>query len=152
MLKQIIKAGFLAGILDITAACINAYATRKIMPGYVLKYVASGVFGDAAFKGGYGMMLIGLLFHFIIAFSCTAVFFMLYPKIKFLRYSVILNSLLIALIAWTITTQLIIPISNVPKGGSFDLARAAIAAGILFVCIGLPVSILAKRYFGKVVN
>jgi hypothetical protein len=150
MLKEIIKAGLLAGTLDITAACVNAYASRKIMPGEVLKYVASGVFGKAAFEGGYGMMLMGLLFHFIIAFACTAVFFLLYPKIKFLRYSHVLNSLLIALIAWAVTTQVIMPMSNVPKGGSFDITRAAIAVGILFICIGMPISILARKCFGMI--
>jgi hypothetical protein len=147
MLKQIVKAGLLAGGLDITAAFINAYASRKIMPGAVLKYIASGVFGNAALKGGYGMMFMGLLFHFTIAFACAAVFFMLYSKMKLLRYSHILNSLLIALIAWAVTTQVIIPISNAPSSGSFDLTRTAIAIGILFICIGIPISVLAKKHF-----
>jgi hypothetical protein len=150
MLKQIIKAGLLAGSLDITAAFVNAYASRKIMPGDVLKYIASGVFGNAAFKGGYAIMLMGLLFHFVIAFACAAVFFILYSKIKFLRYSHVLNSLLIALIAWAVTTQIIIPISNIPKAGSFDITRAAIAVGILFICVGMPISVLAKRYFDAI--
>ena len=150
MMKQIIKAGLLAGTLDITAACIQAYVSRKIMPGDVLKYVASGVFGNAAFKGGYGMMFMGLLFHFTIAFACAAIFFMLYAKIKLLRYSHVLNSLLIALVAWAVTTQVIMPISNVPKPGSFDLKRAAIAIGIIFICIGMPISVLAKKYFDSI--
>ena len=150
MIKQIMKAGLLAGTLDIAAACIQAYAVRRIMPGDVLKYVASGVFGSAAFEGGYGMMFMGLLFHFFIAIACAAVFFVSYPKIELLKNSIVLNSLLIALTAWAITTQVIVPISNVPKGGSFDLTRAAIAIGILFICIGMPISVLAKRYFNRV--
>ena len=142
-----VRAGLIVGTLDILAAFIQYYINTQKNPLIVLKFIASGVFGNAAFKGGYGMMLMGLLFHFIIAFACAAVFFILYPKLKFLRYSHVLNSLIIALTAWAVTTQIIVPISNVPKAGSFDLTRAAIAIGILFFCIGLPISVLAKKYF-----
>jgi hypothetical protein len=146
MLKAILKATLLAGSLDISAAFIQVYLRNKTMPSAVLKYIASAVFGKAAFAAGYGMMAWGLLFHFIIAFACAAVFFLLYSKLNFLKYSYMLNALLIALVAWTITNLVILPLSNVPKG-SFNLTRAAIAATILFVCIGLPISIGAKRYF-----
>lgn len=152
MLRAIFKATLLAGSLDITAACINAYLSRGVSPGYVLQYVASGVFGKEAFNSSYGIMLMGLFFHFIIAFSCAAVFFLLYPKLKFLKYSIVLNSLLIVLVAWAVTTLIIVPLSNVSKGGTFNLARAAISIGILFVCIGLPISILVKRYYEKAIR
>lgn len=146
MFKAILKAALLAGTLDISAAFIQVYLKNKTMPSAVLKYIASAVFGKAAFAGGYGMMAWGLLFHFIIAFACAAVFFLLYPKLSFLKYSYVLNALLIALVAWVVTHLIVLPVSNVPKG-SFNLANAAIATGILFVCIGLPISVLAKRYF-----
>jgi hypothetical protein len=146
MFKAILKATLLAGTLDISAAFIQVYLKNKTMPSAVLKYIASAVFGKAAFAGGYGMMAWGLLFHFIIAFACAAVFFLLYPKLSLLKYSYVLNALLIALVAWVVTHLIVLPVSNVPKG-SFNLTNAAIATGILFFCIGLPISILAKRYF-----
>jgi hypothetical protein len=149
MFKQILKTTLLAGSLDITAAFTQAYLKSHVLPSDVLKYIASGVFGKAAFEGGYGMMALGLLFHFIIAFACTLFFFLLYPKLKFLKYSHVLNSVLIALVAWGVTNLIIMPLSNTPKG-TFNLSRAAIAVGILFVCIGLPISIMSKKYyFGK---
>jgi hypothetical protein len=50
---------------------------------------------------------------------------------------------LIALVAWAVTNFIIMPLSKLPKG-NFDLSRAAIAAAILFVCIGLPLALMAK--------
>ncbi len=147
--KQILKTTLLAGSLDITAAFIHAYISKGSTPDIILKFIASGAFGKEAFKGSYGIMLIGLLFHFIIALGCTLVFFLLYPKLKFLHYSVLLNSLLIAIVAWVVTTQIIIPLSEI-KPGVFNIEKAFIAVGILFVCIGLPISLMAKKYYTKV--
>jgi uncharacterized membrane protein YagU involved in acid resistance len=146
MIKQVLKATLLAGTLDICAAFIQAYSTHKIPPLTILKYIAGGVFGKEAFTGGYHMAAFGLLFHFIIAFACALIFFLLYPKLKFLKYSVVLNSVLIALVAWAVTNFIIMPLSKLPKG-NFDLSRAAIAVAILFVCIGLPLALMAKRYY-----
>jgi hypothetical protein len=106
------------------------------------------VAGKAAFTGGYEMMAIGLLFHFIIAFACTAVFFLLYPILKILHHKIILNSLLIAIVTWAVTTQMVIPFSKIQQP-PFDAGKAAIAAGILFLCIGLPVSLSAKKFYSS---
>ena len=96
----------------------KAYATNGTTPAIILKYIASGVIGKIAFAGGYGIMAMGLLFHFIIAFACTVVSFMLYPKLKFLHQSILLNSLFIALAAWAVTTQIIIPLSEIKPGST----------------------------------
>lgn len=149
MFKQILNTTLLAGSLDISAACIQAYATNGTTPDIILKYIASGVLGKEAFVGGYGIMAMGLLFHFLIAFACTVVFFLVYPKLKFLHHSILLNSILIALLAWAVTTQIIIPFSKI-EPRIFNLKKAATAVAILFVCIGLPVSIMAKRYYSNV--
>jgi len=148
MWKQICKAAFIAGCLDITAACIQAWLAKGITPEVVLKYIASGVFGKDAFSGGIGYILFGLLVHFAIAFACTFIYFLAYPKLKFLHIHILLSSLLIAVIAWAITTRLIIPLSNI-RPAPFNITKALTAIVILYVCIGLPVSYFAKRYYSK---
>ncbi|MEO5947718.1 MAG: hypothetical protein ABIP79_12950 [Chitinophagaceae bacterium] len=148
MWRAILKTTLIAGTLDIIAACLQAYLVKETMPAVVLKFIASGVYGKTAFEGGYEMMAIGLFFHFVIAFACTVIFFFLYPKLNFLKHSILLNSLLIALSAWTVTTQIIIPASKI-QPGVFNLGKALIAAGILFLCIGLPVSWFTKKYYSN---
>lgn len=58
MWKPIFKTTLLAGSLDITAACVNAYISNKIMPGRVLQYIASGIFGKDAYAGGMASWLL----------------------------------------------------------------------------------------------
>ena len=79
-LKTILLSGLLVGTLDILAACTDFYIARGKNPVAVLNYVASGIIGKTAFSGGSGVALLGLLCHFIIAFSFTGFFFWLYSK------------------------------------------------------------------------
>jgi hypothetical protein len=144
--KQILKLTLLVGSLDIIAAFMNGYFRNGLMPATILKFIASGVFGEEAYSRGYDMMAIGLVFHFVIAFACTAIFFSVYPHIGFLKKSHLLNSFLIGLIAWSITTLVIMPLSKTATI-PFNLLSAAIAIGILIICIGLPLSISAKKFY-----
>lgn len=146
MWKQILKITLIAGALDITAACTQAWIVKGTMPDIILKYIASGIFGKDAFAGGTGMILFGLLMHFLIAFACTLAYFLLYPKLKFLHWNIFLSSFLIALVAWTVTTRLVIPMSQI-KPGAFDIKKALIAVSILYACIGLPISYFTKRFY-----
>jgi hypothetical protein len=148
MWKQILKTGLLAGTLDIVAACTQAYVMRGTTPDTVLKFIASGVLGSTAMKGGAEVALLGLLFHFVIAFSCTIIFFLVYPKLQVLHKSIALNSLLIAVVAWAVTTLIIIPLSKIHPA-PLQLQRAVIAISILYVCIGLPVAAAAKKLYVK---
>lgn len=146
--KHVIITGFIAGVLDITGACLASYFSKGLVPGTVLKYVASGVFGKAALEGGYGMMAWGLFFHFIIAYSCTVVFWGVYPKIDFLKKSIFINAVLIALTAWAVTNLIIIPLSRIgmPK---FTISSVTRAVTVLILCIGLPISYGTKKYYHK---
>lgn len=45
-------AGLIAGVLDLTAACVYAWARAGVTPMRVFHTVASGVLGPNAFTGG----------------------------------------------------------------------------------------------------
>jgi hypothetical protein len=148
MRKQIFKATVIAGCLDITGACIQAYLSKNITPDILLKFIASGVFGKAAFSGGFEFMLFGLFMHFVIAFACTLTYFLIYPKLKLLQKNILLSSLFVALIAWAITARLVIPLSKI-QAPAFDFTKALIAIAVLYFCIGLPITFFTKQFFCK---
>ncbi len=146
MIKIILKTTLIVGTLDIIAACLQAYIKSGVTPDRVLAYIASGVFGKAAFSGGLPMQIMGLLFHFLIALACTACFFWLYLVIPILHKSLLINSLIIALVAWTVTTRFIMPLTPI-RQPPFDFVNALQAVAILFFCIGLPIAYFARQYF-----
>lgn len=143
-ISKILAAGLLVGALDICAACLQYYIKTGKNPDNVLKFVASGVFGKEAFTGGALMSVCGLLFHFLIAFIFTTFFFFIYPRLKFLSFNVIITAILYGVFTWTVMNRIVLPLSNTPPL-PFTWTGAAIAAGILTLCIGLPLSIIAKR-------
>lgn len=148
MRQTIFKTTLLAGTLDIVAACIHAYALRGTMPSQVLRYVASGVFGTSAFTRSDVMLFWGLLFHFIIAFSCTVCYFLVYPKIRLLMKSWLLGAFAIGVVAWCVTNLIVVPLSNTPKS-TFDITKVPVALGILIICIGGPIAYMASIFFRK---
>ena len=63
LFAEIIKAGLLVGTLDILAAFLNYYITTGNKDVFtVLRYIASAVFGRAAFAGGVNSVVAGLFF------------------------------------------------------------------------------------------
>ncbi len=142
----ILLSGLLVGSADITLACVNAYARNHVPPERVLKYVASGAFGKEAFSGGPWMIALGLLFHFMIAFSFTLLFFYAYPKIKWLGTHKIITGILYGLFVWIVMDLMVLPQTNVPPF-RFLWSRAVINLLILIVAIGLPLSFLASGFY-----
>jgi hypothetical protein len=146
VIKTVLWVGLLVGSLDIVAACINAKISNDVSPIRVLQYVASGVFGKAAFSGGTMMAVYGLLFHFMIAYGCTIFFFWLYPRVKWLSKNSWITGMVYALFIWIVTTRIIVPLSNTPPA-TFRFDRASLAWGILVVAIGWPLAFFAKRFY-----
>lgn len=141
--RGVLISGLIVGTADILCACINANIQRGTKPGLVLEYIASGALGAKAFGGGLGMQLAGLLFHFIIAYALTIVFFLLRPS----SAMKIFTGIMYGCFAWVITNLLIVPLSDVPKS-PFKPWKEAINAGILILAIGIPLAYL-EPYFRK---
>jgi hypothetical protein len=74
-LNTILWSGLVAGLLDATAGVVVYYIFLGLNPLQVLQYIASGIFGPSAINGGVGMIVAGLLLHFLIAYVVAAIFF-----------------------------------------------------------------------------
>ncbi|MCH5720887.1 hypothetical protein [Niabella hibiscisoli] len=148
MKKEIFKVTLISGMLDIMAAFSQAYMVRKTPPDIVLRYIASGLFGKPAFSGGVIYPTLGLVFHFLIVFACAVTYFWLFTRVALLRRSVLLSAFLIALVAWVVTTQVVIRLSKI-TAAPVELNSALVAIVILWICVGLPIAFMAKQHFKK---
>ena len=144
----IIKTGLVAGSLDIIFALAQYYLKTGKNPIVLLKYIASAVLGKEAFTGGYPMVVTGLLFHFLIAFAWTIFFFLLYPRIPLLAKNKIITGLLYGVFIWLVMNLVVVPLTKIPPS-SFNAVKAIIGMLILMIAVGLPISLLARRYFLK---
>ncbi len=71
--RLILRAGIIAGTLDIIAAIIMSSVVRKTATAEkVLQSVASGLIGKGSYQGGIATAALGLLLHFMIAIIFAA--------------------------------------------------------------------------------
>jgi hypothetical protein len=144
-LKSALLSGSIVGVLDGTAACVNAYLASSVFPDRVFRFVASGFFGPEAYTADSSMIVWGLFFHFIIAIGWTFLFFILYNRINFLSKHVLLSGMIYGLIIWLAMNLLIVPMSQIgPR--PFAVKGSLIMIGIHLFVIGVPISYLANRF------
>ena len=145
MLKAILKTGLIAGTLDILAAIV---ILAKMNAVGVLQYIASGVFGKEAFSGGTATVIAGLIFHYIIAISFTTFYFIIFPYVPFLGKQRLISGVLYGAFVWSVMNLVIVPLSNTSKS-ALTWNGVSLNMAILIVCIGLPISLLANKYYSS---
>jgi len=145
-LTTILLSGLLVGTLDILAAFVDFYISRGKNPLVILNYIA-GAAVDKTTAAGTGGALIGLLFHYTIAFSFTILFFWLYARINWLSKNWIVTGIVYGLFIWLMVNQVILRFTNltVPPINKIDIMKASKAALILICMIGLPLSFIAHN-------
>jgi hypothetical protein len=145
-LQTILLSGLLVGTLDILSAFVDFYISKGKNPIIILNYIA-GAAVDKTTAAGTGGALIGLLFHYTIAFSFTILFFWLYARINWLSKNWVITGIVYGLFIWIMTTQVMLRFTNltVPSINKIDIMKASKAALILICMIGLPLSYIAYR-------
>lgn len=135
--------------MDALAASIYSYVKSTVTPDAVFRYVASGVFGKEAFTGGLVMIAWGLLFHFIIATGWTMLFYLAYPKFKFLFKSRVLLGISYGLVVWLMMNLVVVPLSLAPSGPlKFTTGTFSMIMIHMFV-IGVPIAFLSSKFYAK---
>src|SRR5579864_1902011 len=77
-LLAIAVGGLIAGTLDLTQACILFGAKIPLV-------IAAGLLGREALHGGIATYLLGVLLHFFIAFSATAIYYAASRRLVFMK-------------------------------------------------------------------
>jgi len=140
--------GLIAGILDITYACIFSYVRRGTRPGTVLQSVASGAFGQRAFTGGAKMVVLGGIFHFLIATVAAVIYYLASRGLRFLITHAASCGILYGVGVYLLMNFVVLPLSAIPFKMSYPWP--ALIGGLLIHMfgIGLPIS-LAVRWGSK---
>lgn len=146
-LKTLVRLCLVTGTLDAIAALLISY---KVSPAVIFKFIASGLFGKAAFSGGAVMVFWGLLFHYCIASVFSILLFLLYPAfIKVIRNKFMV-AVVFGLVIWAVMNLAVLPLTNIPKRTG-AIKPLPLIEGILalMIAIGIPVAVTAERYYRK---
>lgn len=136
-------AGLLCGCMDITVAFITWWP-KGVQPIRLLQGIAAGWLGPASFQGGTATALLGLAFHFLIAFSAAAVFFAASRALTFLVRRPILSGVLYGTAVYLGMYWVVMPLSNFHGTKTVTSSITAIVTHI--ICVGLPISLVIHRF------
>jgi len=137
--------GLIAGTLDICAAFVSS-GLRGVSPTRVLQSIASGLLGKDAFNGGFATAALGLVLHFFIAMTATAVYYAASRKLKELVDQAIVFGLAYGVAVYVFMNFIVLPLSAVPFKTPHTLDAVVTAVLILMFCVGLPIALIVRRY------
>ncbi|HEV2697598.1 MAG TPA: hypothetical protein VGU90_06365 [Terriglobales bacterium] len=144
----IFYGALVAGTLDAIDGVV-AYGFKGMNPIQVLQYIASGLLGVDAFKGGLATAGLGVLLHYFIAFVVALVYYRFSRWLPTLRNQPVMWGLTYGAAVYVFMNYLVLPLSAVPKSPfSLALFLNGIFGHALFV--GLPIALFARRPEGKV--
>lgn len=140
--ETIVYGGLAVGVLDGSAAVILS-SLRGVSPTRVFQYIASAVLGRESYQGGLATALLGVLFHFLIAFSVATVFYFVSQKLPLLTRQAVACGMLYGVIVYFAMQYVVLPLSLVNKG---PFSFQAMIQGMIVhaLCVGLPVALIAR--------
>ena len=138
----ILLTGLAAGLLDGIAAVLLFLARGNKNPALLFRYIASAVYGKAAFGEGALMVVAGIVLHFMIAGTFVAVYFGLCHFLPWLRSYPLAGAFGYGLLVWVIMNLGVVPLSRAAPR-PFSLFFAVVNMLILVATIGLPAGYMA---------
>ena len=110
----------------------------------LLQYIASGILGEAAFAGGLGSALLGLLLHLVFSLVIAAVFILAAARLPVLRRNLIVGGLVYGVGVDFVMNFVVTPLSAAPPQAA---VLGLIVEGIISsaILIGLPLAFIAWR-------
>src|SRR5438445_13095896 len=143
-LFAVVWCGLASGVLDITAALI-VYGYLGAKPLRLLQGIAGGLLGPRAYSGGIATAFLGLLCHFVIAFSAAAVFVAASRVAPFLVRQAVLSGVLYGIAVYFFMNRVVVPLSAAAKF-PFSFKLMVIGVVIHIFCVGLPIALAARRF------
>ena len=147
MLRPILVATLIAGTLDILPAFVFA-GMAGMTPVAVFRYVASGPFGEAATPTP-GWAAVGLAVHSADMACMAAAYIIAARRLPLLLRHPIVAGLLYGVLLWLIMYWVVKPLRwpDAPLPHTlYAISNQLFSHRIL---VGLPIALVAARYFGR---
>jgi hypothetical protein len=131
--------GLIAGTLDLTQAFI--LFGRKVP-----LVIAAGLLGRPALQGGAATYALGVLLHFFIAFSATAVYYGASRRLAFLKEHPLVCGLFYGIAVELVMGYIVLPLSALQDRGPYELHDVLQGLIVHMVVVGLPISFSVRRF------
>ena len=138
-LLAIAVGGLIAGVLDLTQACILFGAKIPFV-------IAAGLLGRQALHGGIAIYFLGILLHFFIAFSATAIYYAASRRLVFLKEYPLVCGLFYGAAVEVVMGYIVLPLSALHERGPYELHDVIQGLLVHMLVVGLPISFSIRRF------
>jgi len=148
-LLVILIAGLVAGFFDITYACVFFGIRNQVPPSRIFQSVARGALGQSAFAGGLKTALLGLFFHFLIAFIWAALFYLASRFVPFLIKHAVISGLIFGLFIYLVMYGIVMRYSAIHSQiPPWRYPWAVLIPNVLIhmLGIGLPIAVIVRNF------
>jgi hypothetical protein len=138
-LLAITAGGLVAGILDLAQACI-------LFGPKIPFAIAGGLLGAKAFHGGTATYILGVLLHFLIAFTAAAVYYGASRRLRFLTQHALVCGLFFGIAVQLTMSLIVLPLSALHATGPYQYRSLVLGLLVHMVLVGLPISFSVRRF------
>jgi hypothetical protein len=145
LVGSVVVAGLIIAVLRQIDVVVVFSFLLKVPYLVLLQFIASGLLGPAAFAGGLGTALLGLLLHVLFSLVIAAVFILAAVRLPVLRRNLLFSGLLYGVIVYFVMNFVVTPLSAAPP--SEGITMSVVVEGIIVhaLTIGLPLAFIARR-------
>lgn len=107
--------------------------------------IASGALGPSAFQGGKKTTVLGVFFHFLIAFIVASVYYATSRRLTALIDDPLLSSVIFGSAVHLVMSRIVLPLSAAPKR---EFSPKAFVTQLLIhvLCVGLPIALIVRHF------
>jgi len=131
--------GSIAGTIDLLQACIE-------LGWDIPLFIAAGLLGPQAEHGGIGTYILGVLLHFMIAFSAATVYYAASRRLPFLTEYPLICGLYFGATVKLVMHLIVLPLSALHAREPFPLHSLLIGLLQKMIVVGLPISFSVRRF------
>ncbi|HEY0332773.1 MAG TPA: hypothetical protein VGC74_03560 [Stenotrophomonas sp.] len=140
----ILAGGAVGGALDLAFA-LGLAASHGVAPERVLRTIASGLLGQAAFEGSPAVAWLGVACHFALSLGWAGLFCAMALRWPVLLRRPWVSGPLFGVLVFLGMRLVVLPLSAFPRPVSFPPLSSALDLLSHMFLFGLPIAVLAMR-------
>jgi uncharacterized membrane protein YagU involved in acid resistance len=138
-LRSIVLGGFIAGTIDIGAACLINWLTPRI----ILQSIASGLLGKASFHEGLSSAALGLVLQWLMSLIIAACFVIAAQRLPSLTKKWLPAGAAYGVVIFFVMNYIVMPLSAVRHHAHFTV-QTFIENMLAMILFGLIVAFFAR--------
>jgi uncharacterized membrane protein YagU involved in acid resistance len=140
--QAILWGGLIVGVLDLAYAIV-VYSPRK--PILIPQTIASGLLGLQSYREGVPSAVLGVVLHFVIAFTAATVYYLASRKLTFLTRRAFLSGMLYGAVVYLFMHLIVLPLSAVTR---FHVSLVYPVGEFVehWFFVGLPIALSVRRF------